>query len=262
MLSNTSELYLEKGMLEFSIIVPVYNCAEKILIVLDTIKSVLKHTCNSYELIVVDDGSTDGTLTVLEKLAQGDPSIRILSYPSNRGKGYAVKTGIMACQGSKCLFIDGDFDISPEPIGHYFSELEGCDLVVASKRHKLSRVNATRRRMFLSQSFNLFVRIATGVSVKDTQAGLKAGDSSALKRIFSLMSVSRYAFDVELLVIASKAGLKTKEMPVEITVRKAFRVKDILRMTYDVLGITYRHRIYARSKIVYKPIVPQPLAGV
>ena len=157
-----------------------------------------------------------------------------------------MKTGIMACQGSKCLFIDGDFDISPEPIRHYFSELEGCDLVVASKRHKLSRVNATRRRMFLSQSFNLFVRIATGVSVKDTQAGLKAGDSSALKKIFSLMSVSRYAFDVELLVIASKVGLKTKEMPVEITVRKAFRVKDILRMTYDVLGIAYRHRIYAR----------------
>ena len=116
--------------------------------------------------------------------------------------------------------------------------------------------------MFLSQSFNLFVRIATGVSVKDTQAGLKAGDSSALKKIFSLMSVTRYAFDVELLVIASKVGLKTKEMPVEITVRKAFRVKDILRMTYDVLGIAYRHRIYARSKIVYKPIVPQPLAGV
>ena len=159
-----------------------------------------------------------------------------------------MKTGIMACQGSKCLFIDGDFDISPEPIRHYFSELEGCDLVVASKRHKLSRVNATRRRMFLSQSFNLFVRIATGVSVKDTQAGLKAGDSCALKKIFSLMSVTRYAFDVELLVIASKVGLKMKEMPVEITVRKAFRVKDILRMTYDVLGIAYRHRIYARSE--------------
>ena len=202
----------------------------------------------------------DGTLTSWKNLLKMILCIRILSYPSNRGKGYAVKTGVMACQGSKCLFIDGDFDISPEPIRHYFSELGDCDLVVASKGHKLSRVNATRRRMFLSQSFNLFVRIATGVSVKDTQAGLKAGDSSALKKIFSLMTVSRYAFDVELLVIASKVGLKTKEMPVEITVRKAFRVKDIMRMTFDVLRIAYRHRIYARSEKLSEPIVQNHLS--
>ena len=69
-------------MLEFSIIIPVYNCAEKIQIVLDTIKTVLEQTCTSYELIVVDDGSTDGTLQLLEKLAQTDNAIRILSYPT------------------------------------------------------------------------------------------------------------------------------------------------------------------------------------
>lgn len=260
-MSNTSELYLEKSMLEFSIIVPVYNCAEKIQIVLHTIKTVLDQSCTSYELIVVDDGSTDGTLAILEKLAQTDNVIRILSYPTNRGKGYAVKTGVMACQGSKCLFIDGDFDISPEPIKNYFYELGDCDLVVASKRHKLSRVNATRGRMFLSQSFNLFVRVATGVSVRDTQAGLKAGDSSILKKIFSIMTVSRYAFDVELLVIASKVGLKMKEMPVEITVRKAFRVRDILRMTFDVLRIAYRHRIYARTQVLSEPIVQPSISA-
>ena len=156
----------------------------------------------------------------------------------------------MACQGCKCLFIDGDLDISPASIGHYFSELENSDLVVASKRHKLSNVKATNTRKFLSHAFSVFVRLTTGVSVKDTQSGLKAGDSIALKKIFSTMTVSRYAFDVELLVLAKLAGLEIKEMPVDLKLMNKFKAKDIIRMSCDVLRIAYRYRLqHTNSKL-------------
>lgn len=243
MLSSTSQLYKEKTSLELSIIVPVYNAAEKIPIALDKIKNALEGCGQTYEIIVVNDGSTDKTLLVLEDHKETNPTIRVLSYANNLGKGYAVKTGILECHGSKCLFIDGDLDISPAGIRDYFAELENSDLVVASKRHKLSVISASRRRKFLSHAFSIFVRLVTGISVKDTQSGLKAGKSSALKNIFSSMNVSRYAFDVELLMIAVNAGLKIKEMPVELKLYDNFRFKEIAKMSSDVLRIAYRHRI-------------------
>jgi glycosyltransferase involved in cell wall biosynthesis len=243
LLSNTSQFYVEKSLFDLSIIIPVYNNQEKIVEVINKIESALESCVDNYELIVVNDGSTDATLSVLEDAKRTNTKIRILSYPMNKGKGHAVKTGVMACHGSKCLFIDGDLDVSPSSIGCYFSELENCDLVVASKRHKLSNVKCTMTRKFLSHAFSVFVRLTTGVSVKDTQSGLKAGDSFALKRIFSTMTVCRYAFDVELLVIAKLAGLEVREMPVDLRLTSKFKAKDIVRMSCDVLRIAYRYRL-------------------
>jgi glycosyltransferase involved in cell wall biosynthesis len=243
MLSSTSQFYREKTSLELSIIVPVYNAAEKIPTALDKIKNALEDCGQTYEIIVVNDGSTDHTLLVLEDHTERDPTIRVLSYANNVGKGHAVKTGILDCHGTKCLFIDGDSDVSPTGIRDYFAELEHSDIVVASKRHQHSLVTASKSRKFLSHSFSIFVRLMTGISVKDTQSGLKAGRSSALKKIFSTMNVSRYAFDVELLMIASNNGLRIKEMPVELTLNDKFSLKEIVKMSSDVLRIAYRHRI-------------------
>ena len=171
-----------------------------------------------------------------------DPNVRIVSDPVNKGKGYAVKTGILACYGSKCIFIDGDLDISPKDLRDYLKEMNEFDMVVASKLHKLSSIKATKARKFLSQAFACFVRVSTGIPIHDTQSGLKGGNSDLLKKIFAMMSVSRYAFDVELLLIASKAGLKIKEMPVEMTLKSKFKLKEIVRMSYDVLRISSRYR--------------------
>lgn len=243
MLSSSSQMYVGKSMFDVSIIIPVYNCAEKIDLLLDSIKGSLEQWSGTYELIIVNDGSTDNTLRLLEDRYALDPKVRIFSYPVNKGKGHAVKTGILACVGSKCLFIDGDMDILPKGIQTYFKELEECDMVVASKRHKFSKVACSTSRKFLSFAFNIFVRLTTGISVRDTQSGLKAGDSILLKEIFSSMIVSRYAFDVELLVLAKKAGLAVREMPVELSVRSKFKVSEIINMSCDVLRIAYRHRI-------------------
>ena len=194
---NSSQLYLEKTLCDASIIVPVYNCEEKILLTIQKIKEALSDWSGRTELVIVNDGSTDSTLSFLEAEYGIDPNVRIVSDPVNRGKGYAVKTGILACNGSKCLFIDGDLDISPKDLRDYLKELNEFDMVVASKLHKLSSIKATKGRKFLSQAFACFVRLSTGIPIHDTQSGLKGGNSDLLKKIFALMSVSRYAFDVE-----------------------------------------------------------------
>jgi len=225
----------------------VYNCEDKILITIQKIKDALTDWTGTYELVIVNDGSTDNTLSYLEAEYGIDPNVRIVSDPVNRGKGYAVKTGILACYGSKCLFIDGDLDISPKDLRDYLKEMNEFDIVVASKLHKLSNIEATKARKFLSQAFACFVRVSTGIPVHDTQSGLKGGNSGLLKKIFAMMSVSRYAFDVELLLIASKAGLKIKEMPVEMTLKSKFKLKDIVRMSYDVLRISSRYRLRSYS---------------
>jgi dolichol-phosphate mannosyltransferase len=197
----------------------------------------------SYELVVINDGSCDNTLQVLRKQEKSDPHIRIISYPSNKGKGYAIKTGVLQSSGKIIIFVDGDLDISPSVIKDYVKELKTCDLVIASKRHPLSKVKAPISRKILSRMFNLFVRIAVNIKTKDTQAGLKAGNGDILRMIFKVILVKRYAFDVELLAIATDLRLNIKEMPVEISLGSRFKAREIAKMFLDVAAISYRYRI-------------------
>ncbi len=243
MLPESASSYSQELKLQVSIVIPVYNQARAISASLARIKKVLEPTGLNYELVVVNDGSRDETLEVLRKEQAMDPRVRVLSYDINMGKGYAVKTGIVETKGELVMFTDGDLDISPNIISEYIRQLEDCDLVIASKRHPLSKYDAPASRKFLSRAFNLVVRVLTGIKIKDTQAGLKAGNGPALRAIFKLMLVKRYAFDVELLTIASLLKMQIREMPVEIDLDRKFKVRDIARMFVDVLAISYRHRM-------------------
>jgi dolichol-phosphate mannosyltransferase len=226
-----------------SIIIPVYNEESNICSILRHIKSILSETLLDYELIVINDGSTDKTQPVLLEEQKLDKRVKILSYTKNKGKGHAVKMGVLNSRGDVVCFLDGDLDISPTEIKNYIKELEGCDLVIASKAHQLSVVTAPILRRMLSKLFNIFVRLAVGIKIKDTQSGLKIGNGNALRRIFNVMLVKRYAFDVEMLAIASRLNLKIKESPIRITLRSPFKLEEIVHMFIDVLGISYRLRI-------------------
>jgi glycosyltransferase involved in cell wall biosynthesis len=197
----------------------------------------------TYEVVAVNDGSSDDTFGVLQKEENLDPCIKVISYNPNRGKGYAVRTGVMQSSGNIVIFVDGDLDISHNKIRDYVKELENFDLVIASKRHPQSKLDAPLSRKFLSRMFNLLVRMAIGIKVKDTQSGLKAGKGDALRAIFRIMLVKRYAFDVELLTIATALNLNIKEMPIEISLERSFKVLDIAKMFLDVTNIAYRYRI-------------------
>jgi glycosyltransferase involved in cell wall biosynthesis len=227
-----------------SIVIPVYNQEKQIRDLLIGIRKIIKPIFMNYELFVVNDGSKDNTLNVLKKEQEKSGlNLQIISYDENKGKGYAVKQGIIESRGDIVLFIDGDLEISPEAINEYITELEHYDLVIASKTHQLSNVISPRSRRVLGKMFNLLVKIAVGIKLNDTQTGMKAGKGSILRAIFRTMLVDRYAFDVELLVIASLFHLTIREMPVKVTISKRFKLREIVRMAEDVAAISYRLKI-------------------
>ena len=226
-----------------SVIIPVYNEESKIHSLLAHIREILSETLLQYELIIINDGSTDNTELVVADEGKLDNRIKLLSYKENRGKGHAVKMGVLNSKGDIVCFLDGDLDISPSEIKNYIKGLEGCDLVIASKAHPLSIITAPFVRKMLSKMFSILVRVSVGINIKDTQSGLKIGNGNALRQIFNVMLVKRYAFDVEMLAIASKLNLKIKESPIEITLDCSFKFREILNMFVDVLGISYRLRI-------------------
>jgi dolichol-phosphate mannosyltransferase len=226
-----------------SLIIPVFNQENKISFSLEKIKQAVESAFSDYELIFVNDGSTDNTLTILRDITSTDPRTRVLSYTPNRGKGYAVRHGVLHSQGEAVVFLDGDLDISPDSIKDYVERLSTSDLVIASKRHPESNVRIPRSRAFLSRVFNLLIRVATGIPQKDTQAGFKVGNGDIMRRMFRNVTVNRYAFDVELLTIAYILHLKVQEMPVVMKIDRQFKIKEIVNMFVDVTRISYKRRI-------------------
>ena len=194
-------------------------------------------------MIVVNDNSTDNTLTLLKGIALTDEHIHVISYTPNRGKGYAVRQGVLNSQGNVVMFLDGDLDISPDSIKDYVESLNTADLVIASKRHPQSSVMIPRSRAILSRAFNLLIRLATGIPQKDTQSGFKVGKGEIMRTIFRNASINRYAFDVELFTIASILRLKVQEMPVVMKIDRRFNTKEIVKMLVDVARISYKYRI-------------------
>jgi len=223
-----------------SIIIPVFNEETKITGVLKGITEILNGNFQNYEIIVINDGSVDKTLKVILESQRLDSHIRVLSYEGNKGKGYAVRLGVLNSIGDIVVYLDGDLNISPMEITDYMKQLDHYDLVIASKAHPMSVVICSTGRKFLSKAFNLLVRLLTGINIKDTQSGLKAGRGSALRAIFEKMVVKRYAFDVELLTIASGLDLKIKELPIIITLDCSFKIQEVVKMFIDILQISYR----------------------
>ena len=234
-----------------SLIIPIFNQGSKISYSLEKIKQAVESAFSNYELIVVNDGSTDNTLGILRDIAMKDDHLHVLSYTPNRGKGYAVKKGVLHSHGDAVIFLDGDLDISPHLIKDYVETLSTSDLVIASKRHPDSSVRIPRSREFLSRAFNLLIKVSLGIAQTDTQAGLKVGRGDIMRTIFRNISVERYAFDVELLTLASILRLRVQEMPVIMKIDRRFNTKQIVNMFLDVTRIWYKYRIAHRYQHSY-----------
>lgn len=226
-----------------SFVMPAFNEENYIESAVMALSYVARQLRVPYEIIIVNDGSFDNTLTKVIDYADDDCSVRVISYGKNMGKGYAIKTGFCYAKGDNVIFIDSDLDISPNQIEKYLEALKSAGIVVASKWHPQSKVKIRSIRRVLSQSFNAMVRLLTGVEIMDTQTGLKAVKRSALRRTFSKLSVKRYAYDVELLTIANCEGIAVVELPVELRLPALFKLNDAFRMFIDLLGIAYRLKI-------------------
>jgi glycosyltransferase involved in cell wall biosynthesis len=243
-----------------SIILPAFNEEDNISRTIVKVNEQFEAICPDYEIIVVDDGSHDETWTTVENLRQ--KNVQLIGYPRNQGKGYALKKGLYHATGELAFTIDSDMEVWPRELRTYLTALESADIVIGSKRHPLSRVQTPAIRRFLSLGFNMLERLLTGVKASDTQAGVKAARSKALYKILPLLAVKRYAFDAELLAVASLVGLRIKELPVDIELKASFSPTQVMRMLLDLLGIAYRLRIkrwYQRNYVVtahtYKPLL-------
>jgi len=243
---------------EISFVLPAYNEEDNISLVIKKVDDAAKRLELKYELIVVDDGSNDSTRIKVNEFAKDNEHVKVVGYSNNVGKGFALKTGFSHAAGNMVIFMDSDMDIEPEQIHSYVETLKYKDIVIGSKWHPQSIVDAPLIRKILSHGFNILVKLLLGLELSDTQAGLKAIRRSAFMRVFPLLSVKRYAFDVELLVVANLLGLRFAELPIRICQRSLFGSRGIWEMFIELLGITYRLRVIRwyqraiRAKILFK----------
>ncbi len=240
----------ERKLVDLSVLMPFFNhganLAENVKTTLADLNSLLQL---SYELIVVDDGSTDATYQEACRIASANPHVSVVRLDSNSGKGAALRTGFAASRGGLICFLDGDLQISARHIPRFieYMRLERADVVVASKRHPLSSVDYPRTRRILSRSYQILTSIAFGLPLTDTQAGLKLFRRRVLEQVFPKALVKRYAFDAELLSNAHRLGYRIVEAPIEISGEGIYKshvdLAAVWRMFYDTLGIFYRMHI-------------------
>jgi dolichyl-phosphate beta-glucosyltransferase len=208
--------------MRLSVIIPTYNSAPFIAETFREMVDYLDTLGEKYELLFVDDGSRDDTARVLEELIGRHPRVRLIGNGTNRGKGHAVRAGMKAAQGEFLVFTDADLAYPPTEMAKILKTLEeGADLAIATRVAHDSRFimspaffSYLYTRHLGSRLFNWLVRTVLNLSIYDTQAGLKGFRSQAKEIIFNRQTLEGFTFDVELIYIAQKFGLKVREVPV------------------------------------------------
>lgn len=228
-----------------SVIVPAYREGARIVENIGRLTRALDALDMPYEVVVVCDGSPDDTFEQAEKCASD--RVKVFTYTPNMGKGYALKHGFERSTGDHVTFIDADLDLHPKEIGIFLKlmDIYDADVVVGSKRHPQSRVNYPLFRRFQSWVYQLLVRILFDLNVSDTQTGLKLFRREVLEASLPRIIVNKFAFDLELFVIAHRLGFhKFIEAPVVLDFQFASSVD--LGSAWQVLGDTLR--IYRRLR--------------
>lgn len=232
-----------------SVIVPAYKQEKTIKKDLENINSVLSEGLNDrdFEIICVIDGVVDNTREEAEKVKSS--RVKVVGYKTNKGKGYAVRYGIVRSSGDLVSFLDAGMDISPKGIMMLMAHMDwyNADIIVGSKRHPVSRVNYPFLRHVLSIGYHLGVKLLFGLPLSDTQSGIKIFKRSVLEKVLPRLLVKRYAMDIEMLAVAKKLGFnRIYEAPIEVTFDKrtsSISWKTTLKMALDTLAIFYRLRI-------------------
>jgi len=234
--------------LDLSIVLPAYNEENRIGPTLDKIEEYLSNKEYSYEILVVDDGSTDETAALIRKRADKNPHLHLISNPGNQGKGYAVRNGVLHTRGKLVLFSDSDLST---PIGELDKLLyrlyTGVDVAIGSRHLEGSDIQVPQpwQRVWMGRIFNALVRILFGTSIQDTQCGFKLFRGDVARALFSFATINRFGFDVEIIFLAKKMGYKVEEVPIiwindEET--KVSAIKDSLNMFMDLLRIRCKMR--------------------
>ena len=228
-----------------SLIVPAYNEADRLP---DTILRIQKHSRSwkfPIEVIVVVEPSDDQTLALAENAVKSWIDLRVLTHHEKRGKGFAVRSGMLRARGDLIFFTDADLSTPLEDLEAglaLFAHDRSIDLIVGNRMHPDSRIlqrqNVGRERM--GKVFNRIVQTLTGLRIRDTQCGFKGFRNRAAKEIFGRQRIDGFSFDVEVLMLARAMGFVIAELPVHWTNSEASRVhpvRDSTRMFFDVVRV-------------------------
>jgi dolichyl-phosphate beta-glucosyltransferase len=211
------KLAKEKDQYDFSVVVPVYNEIRRLRKGLDEMRAYLATRRDRCQLIVVDDGSTDGTADLAEKILNGDPNATVIRNPINRGKGHAVKIGMLAARGRARLFTDIDLSVPIETADEFVPLiLDGADVVIGTRKVQASQVMVHQPyyREVLGGFFRFASRAFFAPPVTDFTCGFKVFSAHATRAVFSQSLIERWSFDTEVLFLAYRMGFRMVQVPV------------------------------------------------
>jgi len=230
-----------------SIIIPAYDEEQRIGRTLEATFDYLNTQDYPSEVIVVDDGSRDQTVqTVLEFEDRAAGRLRLLRNPGNRGKGYAVRNGMLQANGEIALYCDADLSTPPSEIAKVIEPIaeNRHDIVLGSRAlgYEMIGKHQSFLRESMGRTFNLIMRLLLGVNFKDTQCGFKAFRRQAAQSVFELQRISGFGFDPEVLFIAQKQGWRLLEMPVRwdhVEGSKVHLLSTPIEMLFDLVEIRW-----------------------
>jgi len=250
---------------ELSIVIPAYNEEGRLGRALSHIREYFlkRHmplgvapeiTLEQLEILVVDDGSKDGTPRIAEEWAREMPCVRLVSNQENRGKGYSVRHGMLEARGRLALFTDADLSSPIEEIEKLLAAISaGYDIAIGSRAldRTLISIHQSRHRELAGIIFNGFVRVITGLPFHDTQCGFKIFRREPSRAIFEQQRIERFGFDPEILFLAKRHGLRIAEVPVRWAHDPATKVhvlRDSVMMFCDLLVVRWNWLLGRYSK--------------
>lgn len=229
-----------KGTLRFSVIIPVYNEERRIGHTILKIMKYMNQHNYEYDIIIVDDGSTDHTIDVIKNFKNN--KISLLRNKKNIGKGYSIKKGVLFAQKDYLLIIDADLSTPIEELENFINYTKHYDIIIGSRRMEGSKkpIRQPFYRIIAGGTFSYLVNLFLLRDIKDTQCGFKLFKKNIAKRLFSMQTINRFSFDAEIMYLAKKFNYKVKELPVlwanDLDSRLDF-IRDSVIMLIDLLRI-------------------------
>jgi dolichyl-phosphate beta-glucosyltransferase len=222
-----------------SIIIPAYNEVDRLEASIRALREYLRSVRWTFEVILVVEPGNDGTLDLARRITGRNEAFEVIGNKVHRGKGYAVRTGMLRARGEIAIFMDADLSTPLPELDRFlarFEEAPRVDVLVGNRRHAhsviLKRQGFVRRKM--GQTFNALLRAIVGVGLADTQCGFKAFRRRARESIFVRQRLDGFAFDVEVLLLAARLGFIVEDMPVQWTDSRGSRVR-IFRDSFGML---------------------------
>ena len=245
-----------------SLIVPLYNEAGCLVRNIEIIKAYLDSLEKDYEMVLVNDGSLDNTGVIAKEIASENRRVRFLDIPGNRGKGYAVKTGILNAMGEYVLYTDADLAVPIRFVGVCLKKLEqGAPLVIGSRHLSESSIKVREDpfRQFLGDVYRRATRLGLGLKVSDITCGLKGFHNNAARKIFSRSRIERWGCDAEIIFLGRILGYRISEVPVDWYHSFDSKVKvasacvrtfiEMLQIRYYHLTNTYKQCVHGKNRI-------------